>query len=414
MIDERDLLQRTARRFAPAPGIVERVYRRRDRKRRNRRIGAGVLALVLAAVAIVSVVRAFRAVGHLTPAHEPSIAPVAACPPGSTADEPGPVDQARPSSHYSNMPMAFDRDSGRIVLLDPRAHATTTWTFDVCTNTWHRMSPDRQPRGIQRDGRLVYDADSDLTIALFGERQVWAYDLESDTWIEEGLAPIHTGGLPNIHMAYDPVSGLVVVREAVPSRSRHPYLSDFRSWLWTYDVDSDVWVEIHETIPMDQPGSQWFTDPPDWLQFVYDASVSRFVAFVPQGDTPAWTFDLPTATWSPMKAIAPSVNTAYGLGEEAVYDEAAGMTVMFSRGFVVGYDASADRWTTLYGHPWEQPGCCQPGPLNRVYHQMVYDPINERLVVYGGSVLDRTPSQTTDVWAFDVATREWTQLVAQS
>jgi hypothetical protein len=45
---------------------------------------------------------------------------------------------------------------------------------------------------------------------------------------------------------------------------------------------------------------------------------------------------------------------------------------------------------------------------------MVYDPINERLVVYGGSVLDRTPSQTTDVWAFDVATREWTQLVAQS
>jgi dipeptidyl aminopeptidase/acylaminoacyl peptidase len=52
MIDERDRLERAARRFTPEPGIVDRVQERRRRKHRNRRIGSAVVALgVCAAVA---------------------------------------------------------------------------------------------------------------------------------------------------------------------------------------------------------------------------------------------------------------------------------------------------------------------------------------------------------------------------
>jgi dipeptidyl aminopeptidase/acylaminoacyl peptidase len=52
MTDDREVLERVARSFPPDAGIVERVYRRRDRKRRNQRIVAATLALVLAGVGI--------------------------------------------------------------------------------------------------------------------------------------------------------------------------------------------------------------------------------------------------------------------------------------------------------------------------------------------------------------------------
>jgi hypothetical protein len=56
MIDERDLLEQALRRFEPEPGLTDRIYRRRDRKRRNQRIAAGVvgIAVFVGAVGIVT------------------------------------------------------------------------------------------------------------------------------------------------------------------------------------------------------------------------------------------------------------------------------------------------------------------------------------------------------------------------
>ena len=51
-----------------------------------------------------------------------------------------------------------------------------------------------------------------------------------------------------------------------------------------------------------------------------------------------------------------------------------------------------------------------------LYH-MVYDPLNERLVVYGGSLIASEEMELVypdDVLAFDTRTREWTVLVERS
>jgi len=63
------------------------------------------------------------------PAMVPPLAPVPTCPPGSTPDQPGPADQARPPTF--DISLAFDRAAGKIVALG----ADGTWSFDVCTNT---------------------------------------------------------------------------------------------------------------------------------------------------------------------------------------------------------------------------------------------------------------------------------------
>jgi Tol biopolymer transport system component len=59
MIDDRELFERASLRFDPPPGELERLLRRRDRKRRNQRIGAGALAIILALVSFVALTRAF-------------------------------------------------------------------------------------------------------------------------------------------------------------------------------------------------------------------------------------------------------------------------------------------------------------------------------------------------------------------
>ena len=75
MIDDRDLLERELHRFEPPPGLTERVYRRRDRNQRNRRIRAGVLGLAIAIGVGWLGVNAIRSTS-LIPAGEPDSAPV--------------------------------------------------------------------------------------------------------------------------------------------------------------------------------------------------------------------------------------------------------------------------------------------------------------------------------------------------
>jgi hypothetical protein len=52
MIDERELLEHAMRRFEPEPGFTDRIYHRRDRKRRNQRIAAGVVGIAVFVAAV--------------------------------------------------------------------------------------------------------------------------------------------------------------------------------------------------------------------------------------------------------------------------------------------------------------------------------------------------------------------------
>ena len=80
----------------------------------------------------------------------------------------------------------MDSQSGRVVAFD--AGSGTTWTFDVCTNTWQRMRPAREP-ALGRWARMVYDAGADLTIAFPVDRNTpWTYSVEDNTWAQLPVA----------------------------------------------------------------------------------------------------------------------------------------------------------------------------------------------------------------------------------
>jgi WD40-like Beta Propeller Repeat len=69
----RSVLERAGSNFAPLDLELESVLRRRDRKRRNQRIGAGALAIILALVSFAALIRTFRTVER--PADEPTPVP---------------------------------------------------------------------------------------------------------------------------------------------------------------------------------------------------------------------------------------------------------------------------------------------------------------------------------------------------
>jgi hypothetical protein len=332
------------------------------------------------------------------PAVLPPIGQVYACPPGSTPDKPGPVDQAGPPEADMGMAfdVAFDRRAGRLVAVTNAAKGVETWTFDVCTNTWAQMHPNREPSasGLDQE-KLVYDIDSDATILVsyYGDTpgRVWAYDLQADVWTEKKAPPT----IRSLFLAYDPVSGLVVAAEKYGSWGPSGW---DRKPMWTYDVETDTWTPIHQAL---EPGTG------DTV-FAYDTSVDRMVVYtytyngyelVPE----TWLFDVRTGTWARSSAKTPGV--VQGLGPpNIVYDEAAKRTVITGNVAAAGYDASANRWEMLVAYSKDEGW--MPAPT------MVYDPVNTRLVGRGpyynaaGVHVGRAA-----VFAFDPGTRQWTVLL---
>ena len=341
-----------------AAAVAHRVALEHPR-RRARVLSWGGVAIprvawvLLLAALLVALVGGALLVGSQLQRRLPAVVPPAAtCPPGSTPDKPGPVDQARPVGLSD---LAFDRRAGRLVALV----GAETWTFDVCTNTWRQMHPNRVPASSEWP-QLVYDVDSDTTI-FASHGTVWAYDLQADTWTQKRVAPTNA-----YFIAYDPVSGRVVAGNGDAAA------------LQEYDVEADTWTPIR------------LVNGPGWYgPFAHDASVGRFVAYAPPE---TWLFDVRTSTWSRAGAETPDVEPGWALPAIA-YDESAERTLVMGSAGMAAYDAAADRWEFVAG-----PGDWYGGTT-------VYDPLNGRLVGFGFR---------GDVVAFDLVTREWTVLLEAS
>ncbi len=325
-------------------------------------------------------------------------APLAAnCPPGTDSNAPGPVDQQRPEDGWSgNLAAAFDQHTGRIVYVDTLGE---TWTFDVCTNTWHRMNSTGAMIGELSAG-LVYDVDSDRTVAL-GWEHISVYDANTNTWTQPSNDTIGIGDGLIVPMGavYDPISGLIITTDLTDS-----YLETL-----AYDVDTNTWMLIGRL--WEQQGQDYtrfellgYSQETDRLIFT---SVDDITALVDPrtGDktlittaTPAISFGWPKAQYGP---AADTVYVAEGVWAEF------GMFKTRFPGQICGFDPGTSAWTSCFAIP----------PNNSRYASfgaMVGDPINHRLVLIHGVYGDFWVNADGNVWAIDLKAGEWTELLAIS
>ena len=347
--------------------------------------------------------------------------PAAACPAGTDSNAPGPADQKRPEPGWvSNQAGAFDRHTGRIVYVDV---AGETWTFDVCTSTWQNMKPEGvpiaddgvwyryhrspvaaedlyfpgEPGGIL--GELVYDVDSDRTIN-FGPRSIAVYDANTNTWTQrayplgfdlDGNREYHPNGV-----VYDPLSGLVVARSG-PNQGE----------VAVYDVDTDQWTSVGSVAEEGEEDGVYrflvgYSAVTDQLIFQGreggrngQPNHSGVVANVRDGGVTALPRPGPDGTgvfgWF---AYATDTDTALVLAEN---------------GRTCGFDPVTLDWDTCIArHDFLSP-------RHTLHAAMVGDPINNRLILIHGNAgpWSSLPGED-DVWAIDLDTGEWTQLLAPS
>lgn len=327
----------------------------------------------------------------LTTAHAETPPRAATCPGGADPDRPGRTDQARPATGgWSNQAAVFDRHSGRIVYVDEPGR---TWTFDVCTNTWQQMNPEGLAAGVVVRGELVYDIDSDRTIAI-GPDLVSVYDANANTWTQRPK-PADYDTWPGT--VYDPISGLVVVNTE-------------RSGLLAYDVETDIWTPIGQlwcspNMVYDADSQEWSpADPvPGCSPFLvgYSDDTDRLILLPFQGD--GQLVDPRGGATTNLDGPDGGVRGGFGSFSYATGGNTA---------FVLGDAVSGLDGATL---SWERINRVGRTSVAQMPAAMIVDSINNRLVLineWGGN----WPGTLTDdsVTALDLNTGEWIELLGKS
>lgn len=337
----------------------------------------------------------------------------AACPPGTDPSQPGPASQDRPKpGSLGLLSAAFDHRTGQVIYVDGDA---ATWAFDVCTNTWANLHPAGVPTG-NISGGLIYDVDSDLIVALEAD-EIFVYDAAGNTWENRVNASASAGlvgppydpvsgliGAGPIGAAYDPVSGLIVTSSP---------LSDIPSDDWlisAYDVDTDTWHDLG-TVPLTRE-----TPCCTGIDLLgYSAGLDRLIltTYIDEQEA-TLLLDVRTGEMSTHITPTPIVNLAwpgrsYGQGE-TVYIEADSRVEDGRWNTVLcGFDPDEIAWNRCYSAPEDFPALRYD-----MFNAIVGDPINDRLLLLGGTynTFSSDPPGTNDVWAIDLGTGEWAEVLA--
>ncbi len=321
--------------------------------------------------------------------------PAATCPAGTNPDAPGTIEQARPApGPWSNQAAVFDTHAGRIVYVD---EAGETWTFDVCTNTWQQMSPEGTPYGDWRAtgtrevGELVYDVDSDYTIA-FGPNFLSVYNANTNMW-EQRSAPPGLDlefGFPGLGAVYDPSSGLVLVVTGDGD-------------LVAYDVETDEWLPIGTV----DNASDY---PPFMIGLTADTDRLVFLGFSGAPFQGAGgLFDPRSGEAIHLDEPENGVEGGFGTFRYATSGETAYVFDFASS--VCRLDPATLDWTCIPMRLYDgRLGVDQKGTS-----AMVADPINDRLVLIRDFCCNEPGSFTPDdIWALEFDTGDWIQLLAPS
>jgi hypothetical protein len=269
-----------------------------------------------------------------------------------------------------------------------------TWSLDLATRRWTRIEGAAKPSN-RFGATAVYDAPRRRMVLFSGEtaqfrflNDVWALDLEQDRWSE--LTPMTTADgaparAPNIR--YGGASIYDERRERLVTFAGFTDSGRFND-TWSFDLKMNQWIDVSPAGP--RPLKRCL------LAAAYDVLGDRMIIHGGQStghleDT--WAFDLAQNTWVEIKnsAIPPG-----RFRSALVYHPEKRRAVMFGgQNNNLGY--LDDTWVlALDGDRWEPLSPAgDTRPAARSGHTAVYDPMQRRMLIFGGQGDD----EHNDVWA---------------
>lgn len=265
------------------------------------------------------------------------------------------------------------------------------------------------------DLRWVYDQRARVTIMVGGDnvcktiycRTTWAYDVASNRWdlkIPDDAPKGSFAGRCQPALAYDPVRDRTWMYGGLTSRNVQKQREEGYGWgeLWEYSNADNRWTN-HDVAVEDQ-------GRPHFRRMFFDPHQDRLFLLGPVRGNSAlagWSYKPGDTAWKkmPLTGELPR-GWRWGGGylpmaldtkrrRFVMLDSGGGRDSRFSRTLV--FEAGTGRFREISGD----------GPSYRAYHDLVYDVVADRIVLYGGNGDDRSLG---DTWLFDPEAERWTEL----
>ena len=283
--------------------------------------------------------------------------------------------------------MVYDEAIGKTVLFGGNdanglISPGETWAYDG--TTWTQLSPPMVAL-TSSDPSMAYDSTRGVVV-LFELSGTWEFD--GTTWRQ----PVLSGAPPTrifASLAYDPS------RQKVVLFGGQDFFGTTYSDTWTYD---GAWTELaFSNAPEERHGAALAADPVN--------SVLVLVGGVRQlGDLPDEVWELSTnfaskPVWTP---ALPSFQPPAADRSNACYDTASHSLYVYG-----GRNAAQTQLPDLWrfdGQQWMQ---LPDGPRARGGHAMAYDPVRDRVVVFGGYCSVTCPSCSPDCGKSGARTLEY-------
>ncbi|MCX5973612.1 MAG: hypothetical protein NTU59_02835 [Coprothermobacterota bacterium] len=299
--------------------------------------------------------------------------------------------------------MAYDSLHQKIVLFGGEGaggELFDTWVYDIATNVWSESTPDIKPMSRRGHG-MTYNSALDRVVMFGGSsdqegecNDTWTYDNNSGLWANQ--FPANPRPASSAAMTYD-----VAARKAVLFGG-YSDSQKYGAETYAYDLAGNSWVNrTPTTVPHARSGHVMVYDPFAERTILFGGYFS-YGGSTYYDDT--WTYEYAANTWSNRTpTVAPNVRTEAAM----VFDTNHRRAILFGgfaepgglRSDTWEYDSTANLWTD------RTP---TNAPSNRLGHAMAYDPVHDKVVLFGGDTNEAHLNAQT--WVYDYPTNSWTEM----
>jgi hypothetical protein len=276
------------------------------------------------------------------------------------------------------------------------------------TVAWMQLSPAGTPPAAQLGHGAIYDPVRDRMVVCGdhddGEQsplRVWALSLAGPpAWTELSPAGTSPGDRVQESAIYDPARDCMVICGGTGGDGWMPLFDD--AWALSL-ADPPAWTALSATGL--RPEGRWSHSA------IYDLASGRMVVFGGAGASgffdDVWVLPLfQEPDWMRLSPSGPGPCARSEHG--AIYDPVRGCMVVF--GGRASSEPLDDAWVLSLGAApaWTKLTPTGTAPNARWGHSAIYDPVGDRMVVFGGT---NGGSLFGDVWALSLAgTPAWTKL----
>jgi N-acetylneuraminic acid mutarotase len=307
-----------------------------------------------------------------------------------------------PNARYGHA-VVYDESNQQVILFGGStanqwgSDLSDTWIFNCTSNTWEKLNSAYHPP-IRSDHSMVYDSINKQVI-LFGgwSPDTWIFDLQSKQWSEITTA-IRPVARRSAGMYFDPVNEKAVLFGGYLNNDSHA------GDMWIFDPVDNTWTEIFPSSkPVARYGHSLVYDSVNQLGFLFGGRVTAL-----QSET--WAFNYSSNSWT---LLNPTQKPKARYWHDAVFDTNQERMILFggddeglgrSRNDIWMFNPKTNEWTEIF--PDIQP-------IPRTNHKMVYDSLNQRIILFGGLGNDFSDSYN-DTWTYDCINDNWIKLFENS